>query len=535
MPEIGKVYGPPGTGKTTYLINKVEEEINNGVQPDEIIYTSFTRAAAYEARDRALSKFTGYVKSDFPWFSTIHSICFRLLGITRLDIFTGSQIKDFCREYGYQLSSENQEPTEEADSDMPHMVLATTADYFEHFISWMRNQMARFSDAVYYYKSLPGIPDDFNEQSLLLYIHRRNDYKAQKHLVDFTDMIEMSLGQGVYPSGTKVLISDEYQDLSRLLARLMDYWGTRMERVYMAGDPYQAIYQFMAADPTIFIKAKAGTSVVLKQSYRCSPQVHAVSRKLVSRFATRYTDDDFSPTHNPGFVSRQVPEAIDWPHLNGSVFYIHRTNWLVSQAYKQLVEEGVPFMTLRGRKSPIQSTKARAINTVMRLADGREVTLGDVVKALEFIPSKGKKGENLQMGAKTKMKEMAKDSKALEVKSSDLISLGFTPQFMKVLTKELAPRALHLEKEEQEYFIRLISRFGYGVLNAEPKVVLATIHGVKGKEADTVILNCNLTHRTYDSFIFDPEPEHRLFYVGVTRARTCLMLIEPEDYEAYTI
>ena len=48
--------GPHGTGKTTTLLNEVDKYLKE-TDPDKIGYFSFTQKAAYEARDRAMSKF----------------------------------------------------------------------------------------------------------------------------------------------------------------------------------------------------------------------------------------------------------------------------------------------------------------------------------------------------------------------------------------------------------------------------------------------------------------------------------------------
>ena len=56
MTEIIKVLGPPGTGKTTTLLNYVEDAMES-IDIKKIGYFSFTRKAAEEARDRAVTKF----------------------------------------------------------------------------------------------------------------------------------------------------------------------------------------------------------------------------------------------------------------------------------------------------------------------------------------------------------------------------------------------------------------------------------------------------------------------------------------------
>ena len=51
------VLGGPGAGKTERMMRAVEEALERGVPPDRIAYTSFTRRAAHEARDRAAERF----------------------------------------------------------------------------------------------------------------------------------------------------------------------------------------------------------------------------------------------------------------------------------------------------------------------------------------------------------------------------------------------------------------------------------------------------------------------------------------------
>ena len=103
-----RIWGPPGTGKTTYLLDRVGEELKSGVTPGEIVYTSFTKAAAVEAKERAIQQFQReYNPNEFTNFSTIHSICFKLLELTRDDVFAGRKLKEFGESFGYEVSDDS--------------------------------------------------------------------------------------------------------------------------------------------------------------------------------------------------------------------------------------------------------------------------------------------------------------------------------------------------------------------------------------------------------------------------------------------
>lgn len=58
-----------------------------------------------------------------------------------------------------------------------------------------------------------------------------------------------------------------------------------------------------------------------------------------------------------------------------------------------------------------------------------------------------------------------------------------------------------------------------------PNVKLSTIHGAKGMEAERVILYTGMTERVFDGMARNPDAEHRVFYVGVTRAKHTLDVV----------
>ena len=83
-------------------------------------------------------------------------------------------------------------------------------------------------------------------------------------------------------------------------------------------------------------------------------------------------------------------------------------------------------------------------------------------------------------------------------------------------------------------YIRAALRRGED-LRADPRIRLSTIHGVKGGQADEVVLMTDMAQRTYEEARRNPEDEARVWYVGVTRAREKLHIIAPRTSRFYQI
>ena len=65
--------------------------------------------------------------------------------------------------------------------------------------------------------------------------------------------------------------------------------------------------------------------------------------------------------------------------------------------------------------------------------------------------------------------------------------------------------------------------------NGTPRITVSTIHGSKGGEADNVVLFTDLSGAADTTMRITPDEVHRVFYVGVTRTRKNLYLVEPQD------
>jgi hypothetical protein len=84
-----------------------------------------------------------------------------------------------------------------------------------------------------------------------------------------------------------------------------------------------------------------------------------------------------------------------------------------------------------------------------------------------------------------------------------------------------------LPENERAYVVAMLRRGEK--FNGEPRVSVSTIHGSKGGEADNVVLFTDLSGAALNAASIDADDLHRVFYVGVTRTRKNLYLVEPQD------
>jgi superfamily I DNA/RNA helicase len=77
--------------------------------------------------------------------------------------------------------------------------------------------------------------------------------------------------------------------------------------------------------------------------------------------------------------------------------------------------------------------------------------------------------------------------------------------------------------EETKQYILSARRRGDNV--KKPRITVSTIHSMKGAECDNVILVPELNWTSYKGYQADPDPEHRVWYVGATRAKQTLHIL----------
>ena len=115
--------------------------------------------------------------------------------------------------------------------------------------------------------------------------------------------------------------------------------------------------------------------------------------------------------------------------------------------------------------------------------------------------------------------------------------MGSDIKFEPTMSYLVLVRNAYLLKGVKELLEELVIK--YGLLKSDnygkkvANVQLSTIHGSKGAEADVVIILKDVSPATYEHITSDAE--HRVWYVGVTRAKKQLILVESQGPYSYDL
>ena len=492
MEKINIILGPPGTGKTENLLRIVDRELKDGTAPDRIAFVSFTNAATNEARDRAKDKFN-LTDNDFPYFSTIHAFGKRQLNLTKAEVMNGKDYREFADKYGVELKS--------VSIDWEGNGIFTTDNKYLRDINKSRMQRLELDD--YYNKANLQYP--WHE---FLWANKSlEEYKQQTGKCDFTDMLSQYVEFGPIPP-LDVVIVDEAQDLTKLQWDMCSKMWTNAKRVYISGDDDQAIFRWAGADVEHLINME-GKQSVLKQSHRCPIEVHKIAHDIVTRIKDR-REKEWNPRDEKGEVKfHAYPGSVD----------IGEGNWLLLATCKYMLKDFEEELRYRGLpytkfgEHPVGKDLLRGVEAWKRLNEFEDISYNDVkaiysnLKSEEGVSRGYKNLQTIEEGKSYNVEEL--------VMHHGLLNTG-VPWDVAFTT---------IGDHDKSY---IMSMEKHGGLRADAKINLSTIHMAKGGECDNVALMTDLSRANKNEMEINPDDTNRAFYVGVTRAKKSLHIVQSE-------
>lgn len=467
------ILGPPGTGKTTRLLNIMEAALARGVKPNKIAFVSFTKKAVEEAAQRAAERFN-LAKTDLVYFRTLHSLAFRLIGVRRDEVMQAKHYHELGALLGVTFSTRF-----DAEEGIPSSQFL--GDRYV-FLDGLARSKCMTPEAVW---EVMG-HEELDWFEFKRFVATLKAFKKSRCLIDFSDMLEMAEGM----ADVDIVIMDEAQDLSTLQWNFASKVFCNAAEVYIGADDDQGIFQWSGADIDRVLNLD-GTRTILDQSWRIPRSVHDLAIGISSQISRRF-DKPFKPRDEVGLVEWHR-QADDVDLSSGTWLLLARNIHLLQGLVRTVRESGIPY-SFRGEPA-VSVNHQKAIRW---WEDARKGILlsqdqRNLVEQFMPVPLRGKTWINTI--------------------------------WHEALTK--------ISRNDREYYISLLRR-GESLLRT-PRINISTIHGVKGGEADNVMLLTDMSPKTYEGYLQDQDTEHRVFYVGATRTRNALHIIEPQTRCYYTI
>ena len=568
--HVTRLFGGPGSGKTTALLDRVDEMLDDGVEVKDILVVSYTRAAAAEVRDRLGERLDRSPKSLRSNVCTMHAKAYELLNLSRGDVVGEKHKEAFCEEYGIEFEDENNSARRRSarSTTLGNKIIATSqwlqrterdvADWYEVPFKWDEEEVRLppeiDDNAQTGNKYTPTWPSDDDRLDIPEAIRAWRAYKGEEGVVGFADMLERVQQRSLLPSVDHLVI-DEFQDITTLQYGVYEEWKPHVDSVLIAGDDDQVVYAWQGADPNLLLDEDVDDDVVLPNSYRLPSRILNVVNTQISHIEKRQ-DKDLKPRKEGGSVEAvRSPSMLDLVRNarmtveeddDGSVMILFRARYQMFQFMDEFIGEGIPFTSL----------------TDQRMWTDRLQGYVDAIEAIEADePINGLQARRLgEMLADSAFGTGERDDyfdalDTLEDREGveDLTDLEVAPGFV----DEHAPfapgprSAADMLTRVSNFQERSVDAYFSGDYRGmDPnRFRVGTIHSAKGREADHVFVATDLTEKVVEQMaasVEDPESvagteaftkrsdpvptmtdnERRVFYVGMSRARERLVLLE---------
>lgn len=482
--RVNKILGPPGTGKTTRSLNIVQEALSAGIPPERIAYMSFTKKATDVAIARAQERFN-FPAERFPHFRTLHSMAFRYIFARRDDIMQEEHFKELGRMLGFKFTS--------LDDKLTMMPIGTAlGDRVERICALARQRNVSL-EAQWEESNFRDVP----WLAVGQWAEGMKQYKESRGMLDYTDLLE----QYDAPLDVDLFIVDEAQDLSPLQWKVVKIAASQAKTLYLVGDDDQCIYDWAGADVNFFLRIRASIEV-LPESFRLPRAVHALAEEVVQRISHRQAKS-WRGKEEEGDVSRNVNEySLDFS--KGNWLLLSRNHIFLQRFEEILRNQGFPY-SKEGRHSTNNSVTRGIINWE-RWRKGNPLKPSEVKWIVALIPEL----------------ELWRPKVDVYLEDCPLPAARKQQNWMD---------ALQVEPREREYIRACLANRER--LTEEPRIIISTIHQVKGGEADHVVLIPDVTQNPWSQLHTDSE--QRVLYVAVTRAKKTLTICQPQTNRSYVI
>ncbi|MBN2016377.1 ATP-dependent helicase [Candidatus Dojkabacteria bacterium] len=531
---VETIHGPvlvcagPGSGKTRTLVERVLHLLRKGVKPSNILILAFTNKAAKEIKDRLEQKVQSELSLTIqvtPY--TIHSLCLKILKkevdkpFLILDEHDQLNVIQFLKK---KLKAKG----------FKQKILSLISNYKNQSFT----QLPQESKTLY--------------KEYQKYLNKNNLYDYDDILIKTLELLEnKELIRKKYQEMYKYILVDEYQDINEVQNKLIKLLALPQNNTFVIGDADQSIYSFRGANFKLFLEFnqefKDAKTIKLRTNYRSTPSIANASLSLIlhnkDRLSNNYrcfTEIDFpvfvckcgNEKDEAKLVSDEIEKIIGGTtllHMDSDVAeqnenneyqfndfaVLYRKNSFAKYLEQEFLHKGIPYQII-GINSFWNLPEIRDVISVIKylvhknnfvskflnppnidLDQIKNITDGGQIDVEEFVEASG---------LKTHYRD---DKEALE-NLSTLIDLleEYKCKNLEELSSRIALQSRETYIDERANCVKLL-----------------TFHQAKGLEfANVFIAGCEEGNTPLLKHDANIEEERRLFYVGMTRAKSRLYL-----------
>ncbi len=565
-----------GSGKTKVLTTRIANLITEGVPSYNILAITFTNKAAKEMKER-IEKITP--NSD-AFVGTFHSFGLRIirenvlkLGLSRSFTILDSDdvtslIKKILKEKGYDVKQ-------------------ISPSYIKNRISFIKNEMLTDAEIEKYFQSdMEKIAFDiYKEYNIKLKKNNSVDFDDLLKLPvllfqNNKDILEH------YQNKFQYILIDEYQDTNEVQYKLVKLLASKHKNLFVVGDPDQSIYQFRGANYKNILNFekdyKDTVVVALVDNYRSTKMILDAANSVIKNNKDRKPKDLISH-HGEGektkylrasdekqeanLVISEIRKLLDEGYQKKDIAVFYRTNAQSRAVEEQFLKSNIPYKVVGSyyfySRKEIKDlicylrlilnkdddiSLRRIINVPKR---GIGTTTVDKLEILANIEGKSM-FDAITSGKEASFKnlilELQKDKESMSLtelvdavleKSGMKQELELDPSLeaelrldnlmeFKSITATFEERTGSVDLNDFLEEISLIADISEHK-NTEDVVTLMTLHSAKGLEFKVVFLvgmeDGIFPHQNSFNEEDGIEEERRLCYVGITRAKEKLYLL----------
>jgi len=367
-----------GSGKTTTMIHRIENLLNHGIKPWNILAVTFTNKAAAEMKERLIAK-VGKDKTKGIWMTTFHSACSRIL------MEEAKNTTLIPENFTIFDTSKSKETIKNVLTELELTSLTNEAS-MQHAISTLKNEMIdvetfenntpsnEYIDWEYAQKVMNTIE---NKQLTLLVYKRYEELLRFQKALDFDDLIMKTIQLFIqypnilkkYQEKFKYVNIDEFQDTNHSQSVIIHMLTHIHQNIVVYGDDYQAIYRFRGGrvEKILNFEHEYQDVKVVKmvQNYRSTKNIIEAANSVIAHNEKQLekkmtTDNDEGDkvqvhlVHHPRLEAEYIANRIQKLHIQQGEAYtnnvvLYRSNFQSLRVQQALTNLQIPFKIIGGK------------------------------------------------------------------------------------------------------------------------------------------------------------------------------------------